>query len=107
MRSDKAGHSSPIPSATSSDDWPLVPDGSEWDGKNLLDFVRKNISPFGKIWDVSLLLREVESKLHAEVVDASVFISVPITMCVLHCLMLLKNLYIPELMTTSRLGLPS
>jgi hypothetical protein len=46
-----------------------MPDGSEWDGKNLLDLVRNNTSPFGKIWDVSLLLQEVEIKLHGDVID--------------------------------------
>ncbi|KAL8948477.1 MAG: hypothetical protein Q9222_005336 [Ikaeria aurantiellina] len=40
------------------DDWPLGPDGIDYDGKQLLDRVRNKDSPFD--WDVQLLIREIE-----------------------------------------------
>ncbi|KAF3762250.1 hypothetical protein M406DRAFT_263472 [Cryphonectria parasitica EP155] len=49
--------------------WPRSPDGSGWDGKNLLPMVLRGASPFRKTWDVNVLLKEVESILGAQVVD--------------------------------------
>lgn len=51
------------------DEWPEAPDGSPWDGKNLLRLLRDGASPFRKIWDAKLLLREVEKITETQVVD--------------------------------------
>ncbi|KAF4441810.1 3-hydroxybutyryl- dehydratase [Fusarium albosuccineum] len=51
------------------DDWPRMPDGTIWDGRNLLDLLRKGQSPFSPIWDVNLLFQEVEDKVGAKVID--------------------------------------
>ncbi|KAI4232553.1 MAG: hypothetical protein LQ349_004933 [Xanthoria aureola] len=51
------------------DDWPLGPDGKEYDGKQLMDMVRNNSSPFRASWDVQSLIREVEVKLSTHVTD--------------------------------------
>jgi hypothetical protein len=51
------------------DEWPTMPDGSDFDGKQLLCLVRQGQSPFEGLWDVSLLIREIEENLPAEVVD--------------------------------------
>lgn len=51
------------------DEWPLGPDGKEYDGKRLMDMVRNNSSPFRASWDVQLLIQEIEVKLHTEVID--------------------------------------
>lgn len=49
------------------DDWPKMPDGTDFDGKQLLCLIRSGKSPFA--WDVNLLVREIEEKLGTEVVD--------------------------------------
>ncbi|KAL8883680.1 MAG: hypothetical protein Q9215_008095, partial [Flavoplaca cf. flavocitrina] len=51
------------------DDWPLGPDGKEFAGKQLMDLVRNNSSPFRASWDVQLLIQEIEDKLRTEVTD--------------------------------------
>ena len=51
------------------DDWPKMPDDSDFDGKQLLNLVRSGKSPFHGVWDVNLLIREVEENLGAQVVD--------------------------------------
>lgn len=52
------------------DDWPKAPDdNSDFDGKKLLDLVSNGNSPFQGVWDVNLLIREVEENLGAKVVD--------------------------------------
>lgn len=51
------------------DDWPKMPDGNDFDGKQLLTLVRNGNSPFREIWDVNLLIREVEKILGVEVID--------------------------------------
>ena len=51
------------------DDWPLVADGSDYDGKDLLKLVREGKSPFKNDWDVELLLQEVDSVLKSKVHD--------------------------------------
>lgn len=51
------------------DDWPVMPDGSEYDGKQLLTLVREGRSPFQGDWDVNLLIEEIEEKLSTRVLD--------------------------------------
>ncbi|KAG6362093.1 hypothetical protein INS49_010322 [Diaporthe citri] len=51
------------------DDRPLMPHGTEWNGKDLLGLVRDDSSPFANIWDVRILLEEVETQVQAQVVD--------------------------------------
>ncbi|KAL4936339.1 hypothetical protein BDV06DRAFT_205232 [Aspergillus oleicola] len=51
------------------DEWPIMPDGSTYDGKNLLKLVINNKSPFEGLWDVKRLLAEIERNLRARVVD--------------------------------------
>jgi hypothetical protein len=51
------------------DDWPKMPDGRDYDGKQLLALVRSGNSPFHDTWDVNLLIREIEDRLGAEVVN--------------------------------------
>lgn len=52
-----------------SDDWPSMPDGTEWDGKNLFELLREGKSPLKHVWDANLLLQEVETRFQAQVVD--------------------------------------
>ncbi|KAJ9634519.1 hypothetical protein H2199_008976 [Coniosporium tulheliwenetii] len=49
-----------------------MPDGSDFDGKQLLSLVRSGNSPFHRVWDVDLLIREIEEKLGARVIDIPV-----------------------------------
>lgn len=58
-----------IPSAYTTDGWPLMPDATNWNGKNLVELMRNGDSPFATIWDVNLLLNEVETALDGQVVD--------------------------------------
>ncbi|KFY95009.1 hypothetical protein V498_03581 [Pseudogymnoascus sp. VKM F-4517 (FW-2822)] len=51
------------------DDWPQMPDGSDFDGKQLLTLVRGGNSPFHGVWDVNLLIQEIEENLDTQVVD--------------------------------------
>ena len=51
------------------DDWPKMLDDSDFDGKHLLALVRESKSPFHGVWDVNLLVREVEENLGAKVID--------------------------------------
>ena len=51
------------------DDSPRMPDGSYYDGHNLLRMLRDGNSPFADRWDVNLLVCEIEEKLSAKVVD--------------------------------------
>lgn len=51
------------------DDWPQMPDGSDLDGKHLLTLVRSGNSPFHGVWDVNLLIKEIEKNLDTKVVD--------------------------------------
>ncbi|OBT66610.1 hypothetical protein VE03_03960 [Pseudogymnoascus sp. 23342-1-I1] len=51
------------------DDWPQMPDGSDFDGKQLLTLVRSGNSPFLGVWDVNLLIQEIEENLDTQVVD--------------------------------------
>lgn len=54
------------------DDWPKMPDGTDFDGKQLLSLVRNGNSPFHGAWDVNLLIREIEKNLGAKVIDIPV-----------------------------------
>jgi hypothetical protein len=56
------------------DDWPKMPDDSDFDGKQLLALVRSGNSPFHGVWDVNLLIREIEENLGAEVIDIPVIL---------------------------------
>ena len=51
------------------DDWPKMPDGSDFDGRQLLTLVRSGTSPFREVWDVNLLIQEIEEKFGAQVID--------------------------------------
>lgn len=51
------------------DDWPKMPDGSDFNGKDLLTLVRNGNSPFHGVWDVNLLIREIEEGIGAQVID--------------------------------------
>lgn len=46
-----------------------MPDGAKWNGKNLLQLLHDGKSPFKDVWDVRLLLQEVEAQVQARVVD--------------------------------------
>lgn len=49
------------------DEWPKMPDGSDWDGTSLLTFVHGGDQFLA--WDVHSLIREVEQSLDTRVVD--------------------------------------
>jgi hypothetical protein len=51
------------------DDWPKMPDGSDFDGKQLLALVRSGKSPFHGVWDVNLLIQEIEENLDTQMID--------------------------------------
>jgi hypothetical protein len=51
------------------DDSPTMGDGTDFDGKQLLSLVRSGHSPFQGVWDVNLLIREIEEILKTQVVD--------------------------------------
>ena len=49
-----------------------MPDGIDFDGKQLLTLVRRGNSPFHGVWDVNQLIREVEQNLCTKVIDIPV-----------------------------------
>ncbi|TQS33396.1 hypothetical protein Golomagni_06261, partial [Golovinomyces magnicellulatus] len=51
------------------DDWPTLEDGTDFDGRDTLTLALKGESPFGKEWDVVLLVKEIEQNLQAKVID--------------------------------------
>lgn len=51
------------------DEWPSGPDGDLYDGKQLMELVRSDNSPFRRVWDVKLLIQEIEEKLNTQVID--------------------------------------
>ncbi|KAI4922783.1 hypothetical protein J4E90_001217 [Alternaria incomplexa] len=51
------------------DEWPVGSNGEEYDGKQILTLVRDNASPFRDVWNVQLLIDEIEEKLQVEVTD--------------------------------------
>lgn len=44
-------------------------DGRSYDGKRLLELVQTDKSPFRGVWDVKLLIREIEENLNTKVTD--------------------------------------
>ncbi len=54
------------------DDWPSLPNGTKYDGKNLLKLVRGGEDPFRPTWGVELLIQEIEQKLKTRVIDIPV-----------------------------------
>ena len=54
---------------SSGDGWPTTPNGSDYDGTNLLQLMRDGCSPFADRWDVNLLILEIEHNLATKVVD--------------------------------------
>lgn len=61
-----------IQDASAWDEWPKIPDGRDYDGKQLLTLVRNGNSPFLGVWDVNLLIREIEENVGAQVIDIPV-----------------------------------
>lgn len=51
------------------DEWPTNVDGTDYDGKRLLELIQSGENPFSAVWDVNLLIREVQETLGAQVVD--------------------------------------
>ena len=51
------------------DQWPKMPDGSDWDGFNLVTLLDRDESPFKGAWDVQSFILEVEQSLNARVAD--------------------------------------
>lgn len=51
------------------DEWPSGVDGNQFDGKQLMDLVRNDNSPFHGVWDVKLLIQEIEENLNTQVTD--------------------------------------
>lgn len=51
------------------DDWPKMADGSVFDDTEFSALVRRGNSPFQGIWDVNLLIREVEDSLGAQMIN--------------------------------------
>ncbi|RDW86613.1 uncharacterized protein DSM5745_03255 [Aspergillus mulundensis] len=51
------------------DDWPSMPDGSEYNGMQLLPLVRAGKSPFQGVWDVNLPIREIEEHTNTKITD--------------------------------------
>ena len=51
------------------DDWPKMQDGTDFDGKQLLTLVHSGNSPFHGVWDVNLLIQEIEENLGTHVID--------------------------------------
>jgi hypothetical protein len=61
-----------ISNRTVEDDWPKMPDGTDFDGKQRLSLVRSGNSLFHGAWDVNLLVREIEKNLGAQVIGIPV-----------------------------------
>lgn len=51
------------------DVWPKMPDNTDYDGEQLLTLARSGNSPFKDVWDVNLLIQEVEENVGGHVVD--------------------------------------
>jgi len=51
------------------DEWPVGLNGEEYDGKHFLTLARDNASPFKDVWNVQLLIDEIEEKLQVKVID--------------------------------------
>ncbi len=44
-----------------------MPDGEPYDGKHILRLARAGKSPFEGVWDVQLLVQEIEENLNTQV----------------------------------------
>jgi hypothetical protein len=53
------------------DEWPSMPDSSEYDGQQLGSLVRDGKSPFQTRWDVNLLISEIQDNIQLRVIDIS------------------------------------
>jgi hypothetical protein len=51
------------------DEWPQLPDRSDYNGRSLLSLLRSGNSPFRGAWDIDLLVEEIEQSLDTKVVD--------------------------------------
>ena len=51
------------------DDWPCMPDGSKFNGIDLMLLDQSGNSPFKQDWDVEQLIAEVEQKLDTKIID--------------------------------------
>ncbi|KAK0614924.1 3-hydroxybutyryl-CoA dehydratase [Bombardia bombarda] len=51
------------------DEWPTMPNGEPYDGKDLFNLVHSGRSPFDGTWDVRLLIGEIEEKLKVQILD--------------------------------------
>ena len=51
------------------DEWPIMEDGKDWDGTDLLTSFRAGKSPLADSWNLACLIEEVESVLDTQVVD--------------------------------------
>ncbi|KDR79794.1 hypothetical protein GALMADRAFT_241875 [Galerina marginata CBS 339.88] len=51
------------------DNWPKMQDTTDFDGKQLLTLARSGNSPFHGVWDVNLLIREIEENLGTQVIE--------------------------------------
>lgn len=47
------------------DNGPKMPNGSDFDGQHLLSLVCSGNSPFHDIWDVNLLIQDIEEDLES------------------------------------------
>lgn len=54
------------------DPWPILDDGTEWDGMGLLDLLQANQSPFGKSLDVRALLLEIQASINVEITNVPI-----------------------------------
>ena len=54
------------------DEWPSTPSGEPYDGMHLMDLVRDGKSPFDGVWDVQLMIHEIEEQLDSVVTDIPV-----------------------------------
>lgn len=50
------------------DNWPTLPDGTAWDGANLLALASRGQCPF-RDWDIYTLVREIEAVLGTAVIN--------------------------------------
>jgi len=51
------------------DEWPRMLSNNEYDGKQLFELIQNNNSPFQEVWDVRLLIQEIEHNLKTKVTD--------------------------------------
>jgi hypothetical protein len=49
-----------------------MPDGNNFNGKQLLTLVRSGNSPFHGLWDINLLIREIKENLDTHIINIPV-----------------------------------